>query len=106
MPVPHLAKWRADARCDTPAAMTLTRRILLGTLGSVPFIRLARGETAHRVTILHINDFHSRHEAVDGPRAHVPHGGTDVFGGSARLATVIAQERGAAAAAGACGAAA
>ena len=47
-------------------AMMIHRRLFLGALGALPMARLARGETAHRLTILHMNDFHSRHEAVDG----------------------------------------
>src|SRR3954469_11201108 len=78
--------------------MTLSRRTLLGALGTLPLTRLARGEAAHRLTIIHMNDFHSRHEPVDvraiscGRDASAPPG---CFGGSARLAAAIrAQRRG------------
>jgi 5'-nucleotidase/UDP-sugar diphosphatase len=63
--------------------------------------RLAAGATAHRLTIIHMNDFHSRHEAVDGSALSCKPGGKpDCFGGAARLASAIAAERGAAEAAG------
>ena len=48
--------------------MSIRRRALLAGLGSLatlPMRRLAWGDTAHKLTILHMNDFHSRHEAVD-----------------------------------------
>ncbi len=77
--------------------MTLSRRLLLGALGTLPLARLARGQVAHRLTLLHLNDFHSRHEAVDGRAMSC---GSDrpegCFGGSARLAGAIRAERGAA----------
>ncbi len=80
--------------------MTLTRRALLGALGTLPLVRLAKGETAHRLTIIHLNDFHSRHEAVDARALSC--GGVDgrvaagCFGGSARLASAIRAQRAAA----------
>jgi 5'-nucleotidase len=78
--------------------MTLSRRLFLGALGTLPLQRLAHGATAHRITILHMNDFHSRHEPVDGRAlACRPDAGkADCFGGVARLATRLAAERAAA----------
>jgi len=86
--------------------MTLTRRSLFAALGTLPLTRLAWGQAAHRLTVLHMNDFHSRHEAVDGralscgPAAAHETGhetGQDgCFGGSARLATAIKAQRAAA----------
>ena len=73
----------------------LTRRLLLGTLGALPLTRLSHAQAAHRITVLHINDFHSRHEPVDA-RALTCAAGEACFGGSARLATAIQQERAAA----------
>ena len=78
--------------------MLITRRLLLGAVGTLPLARLVRGATAHRLTILHVNDFHSRHEPVD-PRAMTctadkiggEKGGC--FGGSPRLATAIREQR-------------
>ena len=81
--------------------MKISRRLFLGALGSLPMARIAVGATAHRLTIIHMNDFHSRHEAVDGSAlACKPGGKPDCFGGAARLASAIAAERRAAEAAG------
>ena len=82
-----------DALCYA-SRMTLSRRLLLGAVGTLPLMRLARGQAAHRITILHLNDFHSRHEAVDnraltcGEPAEA-----SCFGGSARLAAMIQAQR-------------
>lgn len=79
----------------------MKRRILLGALASLPMIRMARGATAHRLTILHINDFHSRHEPVDGRALTCrPGARPDCLGGVARLASALFAERAAAEAAG------
>ncbi|MCW3474523.1 bifunctional metallophosphatase/5'-nucleotidase [Limobrevibacterium gyesilva] len=82
--------------------MTLSRRLFLGALGALPMVRLARGATAHRLTILHMNDFHSRHEPVDAAALTCAPDGERMgcFGGAARLASAIAAERAAAEAAG------
>ena len=40
--------------------MTLSRRLFLGALGTLPLTRLAHGQAAHRITILHMNDFHGQ----------------------------------------------
>jgi 5'-nucleotidase len=80
--------------------MKLTRRALLGALGALPMIRLAAGATAHRLTILHLNDFHSRHEPVDGRALACRPNAADCYGGAARLATALARARSAAEAAG------
>ena len=81
--------------------MTLSRRLLLAAAATLPMARLAHGETIHRITILHMNDFHSRHEPVDG-RALTCRPGSrpDCFGGAARLATALFAERALAEAAG------
>ncbi len=80
--------------------MSLTRRLLLGGVGSLPLVRVARGATAARVTILHYNDVHSRHLAVNGRALTCTGrdgaGGDGCFGGSARLAGAIAEQRAAA----------
>lgn len=74
--------------------MTLSRRTLLGALGTLPLIRLARGETTHRLTILHMNDFHSRHDPVDARAMSCAAGGKPgCFGGSARLASATRAQR-------------
>ena len=75
--------------------MDLSRRALLGAVGTLPLSSLARGATSppvYRLTILHMNDFHSRHEAVN-VRALSCTGGDGCFGGSARLATAIRAQR-------------
>ena len=74
--------------------MKLSRRTLLGGLGTLPMIRVAHGEAAHRLTILHINDLHSRHEPVNQRAMSCKAGSTsDCFGSSARLAGAIFAER-------------
>ena len=82
--------------------MSIGRRALLAGLAALPMHRLAQAATAHRLTILHMNDFHSRHEAVDARaltcRADQAREGC--FGGAARLASALAAERAAAEAAG------
>ena len=80
--------------------MLLSRRILPrlllgGAIGTLPGLRAARGQVAHRLTILHINDFHSRHAPV-GPRNLTCETGEGCYGGSARLAAAIAEQRAAA----------
>jgi len=78
------------------------RRLLLGAAVSLPMVRLARGAVAHALTLLHVNDFHSRHEPVDAGAVTcgADQGGGGCFGGSPRLATAIARERAAAQAGG------
>ena len=82
--------------------MTVSRRLLLAGLATLPMHRIAHGATAHRLTILHMNDFHSRHEPVDGRaltcRADQARDGC--FGGVARLASALLAERAEAEAAG------
>jgi 5'-nucleotidase / UDP-sugar diphosphatase len=81
--------------------MEITRRALLAGLGSLPMVRLAHGQTAHRLTILHINDIHSRHEPVDARALGCKPGReADCYGGTPRLATAIFADRDAARAAG------
>jgi len=92
-------KWQRDL-CYA-GGMTLTRRSLFAALGTLPLTRLAWGQAAHRLTVLHMNDFHSRHEPVDGRAlacglAGHKAGQVGCFGGSARLATAIKAQRAAA----------
>ena len=87
-------KWRRDL-CYADG-MTLTRRSLFAALGTLPLTRMAVGQAAHRLTVLHLNDFHSRHEAVDGRAMACDAGREGCFGGSARLATAIKAQRAAA----------
>jgi 5'-nucleotidase len=82
--------------------MDISRRLLLGSLASIPvsipMVRLAHGAVAHRLTILHMNDLHSRHEPVDvrALTCRADAGKPDCYGGVARLATALARERAAA----------
>lgn len=76
--------------------MTLSRRLLLGALGTLPLTRLAQGAAAHRLTILHMNDFHARHEPVDARALSCAPDRPACFGGAAHLASAIAIERAAA----------
>ncbi len=80
--------------------MTVTRRRLLAAslvaAGTLPLTRVAWGQVAHRLTILHMNDFHSRHEAVDGRALSCGAERADCFGGAARLASAIRTQRAAA----------
>ncbi len=83
--------------------MTLTRRSLLaGCAVLLPMARLRAGTVAHRLTLIHMNDFHSRHEPVDAGALNCPvaHPAADCLGGAAHLATAIARTRAAAEAAG------
>ena len=105
-PRPFLwSKSEKDAPLPTlcyAAGMTLSRRWLLASAltaaGTLPLTRMAYGQAAHRLTILHMNDFHSRHEPVDGRALACSADHPDCFGGSARLATAIRTQRAAAAA--------
>ena len=76
--------------------MNVSRRLVLGALGALPMSRLAQGEVAHRLTIVHLNDFHSRHEPVDARSLGCTATGPACYGGSPRLATAIAAVRAAA----------
>ena len=80
--------------------MTVARRALLAALGTLPLTRLARGAvaTAHRLTILHMNDFHSRHLPVDARALNctADTAANACYGGAARMATALAAERAAA----------
>ena len=55
-------------------------------------VRRAAGTAQHRLTLLHFNDFHSRHEPVDERTLNCC-GGDGCFGGSARLASVLMAAR-------------
>ena len=65
---------------------------------SVAALGLCAGAAAadYQLTILHTNDFHARFEPIskyDGPCSSEDNGAGDCFGGSARLATAIAEAR-------------
>ncbi len=77
-------------------AMNISRRLLLGGIAGVAMVRLAHGTVGHRLTILHMNDLHSRHEPVDARALACAAGKPDCYGGTARLATALSRERAAA----------
>lgn len=79
--------------------MTIARRLLLGSALALPFLRPAAAEAARGVTLLHVNDFHSRHEPVARATGAACRADAACLGGSARLAGGIAAARAAAAAA-------
>jgi 5'-nucleotidase len=64
-----------------------------------PALTPARAQTAARVALLHMNDFHSRHLPIAGNSAACREGAA-CYGGSARLAAAVAEGRAAAASAG------
>jgi 5'-nucleotidase len=72
-------------------------RRTLPLLLAAPMLRPAAAQVATRMSLLHLNDFHSRHEpiAITGAacRANLQGGGETCFGGSARMATAIAEAR-------------
>ena len=70
--------------------MNVTRRLIVGALGAMPMARIALGQVAHRLSIVHMNDFHSRHEPVDARSQTCDAAGRECYGGSPRLATAIA----------------
>lgn len=86
------------------AAAMLSRRLLLGAVGALPLTRIAPGlaqdKPAHRLTILHINDVHSRHAPVDARAMSCTAEKPQCFGSSPRLATAIREQRAAAGAEG------
>ncbi|MBE9604876.1 5'-nucleotidase C-terminal domain-containing protein [Acetobacteraceae bacterium H6797] len=82
-----------------PGTPPFRRRLLLGAALAAPFIRPARAEIAGRVALIHMNDFHSKHEGLQENGA-VCRADRPCMGGAARLATAIAEARAAAAAEG------
>ena len=81
----------------------LTRRGLLAAAAALlPMRRLRAGFVAHRITVIYMNDFHSRHEPVDARALACRPGApaADCLGGAAHLATAIRRIRADAAAAG------
>lgn len=78
--------------------LNLSRRSL-AVLLATPALRQARAQAAHRLRLLHVNDFHSRHEGADTTGAAC-RAGRPCFGGSARLVAAFAAARAEAAAQG------
>lgn len=81
--------------------MIATRRAVLSAglaaALSIPALRRAEAEIVSRIALLHMNDFHSKHEGVDAGSAAC-RADRPCLGGSARLATAIAEGRAAIAA--------
>ena len=72
----------------------LTRR-LLPVLLAAPALRRAAAEAATRISLLHLNDFHSRHEPISALNAAC-RPGQACFGGAARMMTALREARAAA----------
>ncbi|MBS7810490.1 bifunctional metallophosphatase/5'-nucleotidase [Roseococcus pinisoli] len=68
----------------------LSRRSLTALLAA-PALR-ASAQPANRVSLIHLNDFHSRHQPIAATSA-VCRPGEACFGGSARIATAVAEAR-------------
>jgi 5'-nucleotidase/UDP-sugar diphosphatase len=83
--------------------MATTRRALLSSglalALAAPALRRAAADPTARVALLHVNDFHSKHEGVDAGSAAC-RADRPCVGGSARLATALAEGRAAIAAEG------
>ncbi|MGK7867053.1 bifunctional metallophosphatase/5'-nucleotidase [Falsiroseomonas sp. E2-1-a20] len=80
--------------------MTLHRRQLLASLPlALPALRPARADAAKHVAILHLNDFHSRHEGAQAGGASC-RAGAPCAGGAARLVASFRAARAAAVAEG------
>ncbi len=73
--------------------MSFSRRLILGTALVAPFLRPAAAQAARRVRIVHVNDFHSRHEPVSRATGAACRANDPCLGGSARLAGGVAQAR-------------
>jgi len=109
-----MARYHCRAMTN-PSPPLLSRRALLGGAGAAAAATLAApairhpgaAEIAARVSLIHLNDFHSRHEPVDAQSAATCRiagegdgDGAACLGGSARLAGAIRAARRAAAAEG------
>lgn len=75
--------------------MLQRRRLLVSALGlglPVAALRPAPAEAAARVRLVHLNDFHSRHEGAEA-NGGACRDGQDCFGGSARLVAAVKAAR-------------
>lgn len=73
----------------------LSRRslpLILAAPLAAPALRPAAAQAVTRMALLHLNDFHSRHEAIAVTSAAC-RAGEACYGGSARIATAIAEAR-------------
>lgn len=80
--------------------MRISRRLLLGAALAAPVLRAPQAQAVHRLRLLHLNDFHSRHEPVARATGAACRGNDPCLGGSPRLAAGIAAARAEAASAG------
>jgi 5'-nucleotidase len=71
----------------------MLRRHLLATGLALPGLRPARAQPGGRASLIHLNDFHSRHEPIAATGAACGPGASACFGGAARIATAIAEAR-------------
>ncbi|PHK95034.1 bifunctional metallophosphatase/5'-nucleotidase [Pseudoroseomonas rhizosphaerae] len=81
------------------ARRALLRAAPLGLALALPALRRPRAEAAARLDLLHLNDFHARHDGSRPSGAACGPAG-ECLGGSARLATALREARGEAAAQG------
>lgn len=72
----------------------LTRRLLPALLAA-PALRPAAAQAATRISLVHLNDFHSRHEPISTLNAAC-RPGQSCFGGAARVMTAMREARAAA----------
>jgi 5'-nucleotidase/UDP-sugar diphosphatase len=75
-----------------PQMEVMFRRRSLPLLLATPALRPAQAQVATRMALLHLNDFHSRHEPIAVTSA-VCRADEACFGGSARIATTVAEAR-------------
>ena len=80
--------------------MIVSRRLLLGAALSAPALRPGLAQAAHQLRLVHVNDFHSRHEPVARATGAACRANDPCLGGSARLAGAIGMAKAEAAAAG------
>lgn len=78
----------------------LSRRLVLGAALALPALRAARAQGAHRLRLVHVNDFHSRHDPVVRATGAACGPNEACLGGSARLVGAIHAAKAEAAAAG------
>jgi 5'-nucleotidase len=69
--------------------------IVLSPILAAPVLRPAAAQAEARISLLHLNDFHSRHEPISALNAAC-RPGQPCFGGSARIMTALAEARAAA----------
>jgi 5'-nucleotidase/UDP-sugar diphosphatase len=77
-----------------------SRRALLGSALALPALGAPRAQASARLALLHLNDFHSRHEPISAAGGACDPARGPCFGGSARIAAAIAAARAEATAAG------